>query len=240
MGGTIAITLREKDGTEYRMNRWTNTMPSFVEHTGFINGDKKHIEDFLSTWKKMKADSEAKSNKLIMTECYEPYDNICLHPNSYGLVVIDFVNNVILSMQSYTELGNILVTHSMLQNEHYYDEDYISVIKNFADAGTTKLKVSKTKELIEISSYEHLLRTLKKCDKFICNKLQLDMRPFSIEKFEETLEGSNLLRKRVLELGFKLSQKEIEMWDEWDREKEEEENYDDDEDEEEDEDDNVE
>lgn len=227
MGGSIAITLREKDGTEYRMMRWTNIIPYFVCHPAMINGDKAHIEEFLDQWKKMKQDSFSKKYEFPMTKVYEPYDNACLHPDSYGLVVIDFVNHIILSMQGYCGINVKHVSCILLNKNFYYDEDEIKVIKQLCNDGRAELEVfdvkSSTKSLTKIISYEHLLQLLNEQQiergaSFATSKLIVDMKPFAVEKFEETKKGSKALRKRVLELGFKLSRAEINAWNEWDKE----------------------
>lgn len=110
MGGNLAWTLRLEDGTEYRMDRWTNAMPELITNAAFLRGEPAAIEAALDSWLAMKADWEANKDngtfKLPMTEVYAPYP-YGMQPSEYGLVVTDFVTKTILSLQGYTNLGQI-------------------------------------------------------------------------------------------------------------------------------------
>lgn len=112
MGGNIAWTLRLHDGTEYRMDRWTNSLPYHIGHPAFFDGDSDHIADGLASWLQMKSDWEAHKDdenyNLPMTRAYAPYP-YGLHPSQYGLVVTDFMTNTILSMQGYSDLDRIFL-----------------------------------------------------------------------------------------------------------------------------------
>lgn len=49
MGGTIAVTVREEDGTVYKMARWTNTLPHFVLNEKLYNKNPDHLSAYLQT-----------------------------------------------------------------------------------------------------------------------------------------------------------------------------------------------
>lgn len=110
MGGNLAWTLRCEDGTEYRMDRWTNSMPALILNPGFLAGEDVAIEAALGSWIAMQEDWEENREigtfRHTMTASYAPYP-YGLKPSEYGLVVTDFVTKTILSLQNYTDLGRI-------------------------------------------------------------------------------------------------------------------------------------
>lgn len=107
MGGTVAVTIREPDGKEHRMSRWTMAFPDLVHDPRFIAKDPTYIADYLKRWYEMREDwiqnHETGKFKHRMTPCYG--DGIHLAPDDYGLIVLDQKENRVLSMQSYTTFG---------------------------------------------------------------------------------------------------------------------------------------
>ena len=110
MGGNLAWTLRLEDGTEYRMDRWTNPMPELIVTPAFLEGEPAALEEALSDWMAMKTDWDGNGATgdfaFPMTSAYAPYP-FGLKPSEYGIVVTDFVSQTILSLQGYTDLGGI-------------------------------------------------------------------------------------------------------------------------------------
>ena len=58
MGGNLAWTVRRSDGTEYRMDRWTNAMSELVTNPAFFQEDEDHMATCLESWLAMKEDWE--------------------------------------------------------------------------------------------------------------------------------------------------------------------------------------
>lgn len=120
MGGSIAVTVREPNGTEHRMCRWTNAIPWFMKNIRLLNKDPAHIREYLKDWQDMRADYEKHKDEwealkqkygdkvwdhdgpfeFPMTDAYAPYP--FLAPLEYGLVVFDMQKNHILDYQGYT------------------------------------------------------------------------------------------------------------------------------------------
>lgn len=105
MGGNLAWTLRLSNGTEYRMDRWTNALSELITDPLFFNEDEKHIQTCLESWLAMKEDWEANKDtgkfEHNMTKVYAPYP-YGLKPSEYGIIITDFANGVFLSNQGYT------------------------------------------------------------------------------------------------------------------------------------------
>lgn len=112
MGGTVSVVIR-RNGIVTPMKRWTNPLPHFVNCLPFIENKDKHFDDYFQAYNDMKADWEACDGKesftLNMTSVYAPYP-APMAPCSYGIVVIDCDNKVILSSQGYTTFGRIDIT----------------------------------------------------------------------------------------------------------------------------------
>lgn len=111
MGGNLAWTLRCADGTEYRMDRWTNAMPELIVNAGFLDGTPEAISEAVEHWMAMKADWEQNGGQrpfaFPMTSSYAPYP-YGLRISEYGLVVTDFQTHTLLSMQDYTSFDRIM------------------------------------------------------------------------------------------------------------------------------------
>lgn len=109
MGGSIAVTLR-RNGQEWRMDRWTNSLPGTIHDLDFLAGKPDSIQNYLQSWVDMAADWKAnkatKAFALNMTPVYAPYPH-GLKPSEYGLVVIDFDTSRILTCQEYSSIGSV-------------------------------------------------------------------------------------------------------------------------------------
>src|SRR6516225_9752224 len=106
MGGAIGFTLREENGKEHRMCRWTNMMPWAVDHIGIALKDPIHVHDVVRGWYEMLEDyKKGRKQKSPMAWCYCPYAG--LRPVEYGLVVVDLQQNWILDMNDYHRMGQM-------------------------------------------------------------------------------------------------------------------------------------
>lgn len=233
MGGTTSVTLRKPSGEEFRMTRWTNSMPWGICNPRMFNANEDHMDDYLEQWLDMKDDYEAHKDtgnfEHNMTDCYFPSEGLV--PCGYGLTVVDHVNNVILDSQGYTSFHNMNVAgisldihktddgkyecnmedSNFLCFKEFLEDDRIIGVEVANPEGNGLVAVPlPTKDLAElvniIGNYDHPLK----------NKwynFALDISPFTIETFEEcdSLETARMYA-RVLELGFELSDVEKAAW----------------------------
>jgi hypothetical protein len=227
MGGSIAVTIREPNGKEHRMCRWTNPLPHIINHPKICAKDPAYLANYLKGWYDFVEDWEQSGHKdekckHNMTSCYAP--NPYLAPYSYGLVVIDMQKDVILDMNGYTELGTLcdagvrlelMAPESMGLNPKD-EETHCAALKEFARQGKVVGFVQYKKKPLDWRGkpFEYIKDfILKNEEKY--GKIVLDMSPFKVERFEESHEGAMKMRERVLELGFKLSKKEEKLWTQW-------------------------
>ncbi len=109
MGGNIAVTIREQDGTEHRMCRWTNAMPGFLTNVRLAHKNSEYVGEITKTWYDFVKDyalhKEDEQFEHPMTSSYAPYP--FLAPESYGLIVVDMMTDQILECNGYSTVGNI-------------------------------------------------------------------------------------------------------------------------------------
>ena len=246
MGGTTSVTLRKPNGKEFRMTRWTNSMPWGICNPRMFNADEAHMNDYLKQWLDMKADYESNKDsgnfEHNMTDCYFPGEGLA--PCGYGLTVVDHVNNVILDSQGYTSFHNMNVAGVSLdinkvgegKYECNMDDSSFLCFKEFLEEGRiTGVEVINPEGngLVTIplpsNDISKLVDIIGNYDNPMKNKwfnFALDISPFTIETFEEcnSLETARMYA-RVLELGFELSDEEKEVWHALVREQKEEEEW---------------
>lgn len=244
MGGSIGITLRESNGTEHRMCRWTNVVPWTFDNLDFTNKDEAHISQFLTAWDEMVADYKRKDfEKSPMSEVYVPYGG--LYPTEYGLIVADFTTNTLLDMNDYHAIGKTSTIH--IRNEiqgvlrYQMDRDIllspvealVALTEDEPDSNCyTTLQFVKEGKVKQATKWDFSLEkhvpisveitNVQQLADFVMDPehefsvLKLDMSPFTLKTFERTLEGSQQLRQEVLNLGFVLTDEEVKAWDEFD------------------------
>ncbi len=132
MGGSIGFSIREKDGTEHRMCRWTNSMPYFINTPKFIHQDPQHLKKYLNTWYEMVDSYKSgayKNEQFTMADVYAPYP--FLAPMGYGLVVVDYKSLNVLHLQGYTSFGRLLPSdiNSATQGYEENSDEYLNDIK---------------------------------------------------------------------------------------------------------------
>lgn len=108
MGGTVGVTIIRENGEVIKMARKTGSYSSLFLSKAFNEGDyDKAINDYIQAFLEMKEDYETgEPFKYPMSPIYGFFNETS--PIDYGLVVIDFKNKKIHSMQEYDIVGSIL------------------------------------------------------------------------------------------------------------------------------------
>jgi len=229
MGGNIGVTIREENGTEHRMSRWTNPIPWFINNLKFLNKNPSHLQEYLKTWYDMRTDWLEHKNddkfELNMTPVYarHPY----LAPDEYGLIVIDMQRNVILEYQGYTIIGGIhsaTICYERDLGESMYTDGEMDTnrLRELFDAGKVKsietfAKVaskSKYKKMtIDLSGqkFDEVIKTTPDFARFL-----IDMSPYEVIHYEDrnSNEAKRMLRD-IKKLGFKITPEEKKIWSQW-------------------------
>lgn len=243
MGGSIAVAIRESDGTEHRMTRWTNSLPWGICNNKMLSEDRGAIDQYLDQWLSMKSDWDLNNAtgkfKFPMTECYLPGPGLV--PVEYGLVVLDFKTNTILSHQGYTSLDKMLASSINLEIQggswNDKDSDFHRAL-DFFKAGKIKTASIMGKDgledipipswLLDTPTAENLTKFIKDgCKRLFSFKslyfLNVCLEPFNFIDYRVTDGTPTDLYLKVKELGLVLSDDEEAGWKEWIEE--EDENY---------------
>ena len=225
MGGCVGITIREADGTEHRMCRWTNVI-SCLNDLRLYEKDSAFIREFNQKWEEMRADylKHKKDRKFEqnMTEVYAPYP--LLAPMEYGLIVIDMQKNIILNYQDASRLGGFDSPGLLLElisNQANRPNSMFTSFKNLFKAGRIKLVVNfLAKKQLDLSTYnfkaiETLLKEEMKSNRHLLTFF-IDTAPFElIEYAPNNVQAARKMLAKIKELGFILKAKEEKEWRNW-------------------------
>lgn len=231
MGGTIRVILKEEDGKEHRMNRWTNSFPGFIESEKFINKDPEHLKKYMKAYLEMKEDYEKNHEsgkfKLNMTDVYLPETDY-LGPTGYGLLVIDYTNNKILSNQGYSFPGYLQTLKVLgafdekdrkrLAECNIMDEEEAMCIEKWAEEGKLSGRYydKENEELIINKITREELVALAKSDKIpIYYDYILDMSPWEVKLYDEDKEGYAQMKQDMIEIGFEFTEEDEKGWEEY-------------------------
>ena len=169
-----------------------------------------------------------------MTECYSPFPAF-LAPEGYGLVVIDMVNNQILSSQGYCRFGHLNMAAVLNDKGDKYnfeiedESNYFRAKEFFQNKLATYLRIVKKKGKytgeptgIDFKQFLELIEdyqknpTKKKYKLFSMSKIQINLSPFTIKYYDKC----NDMLPDLEGLGFKITKKEEQLWGEWKKEME--------------------
>jgi len=229
MGGSIAVTIREEDGTMHKMCRWTNSTPNFVNDEKLFLCDKQHLQDYLKTWYEMVEDYDSGQNKLNMSSVYAPVR--LLAPVDYGLLLIDYKTKTLLNMQGYTDYGRLLATEAGLSNlilkRNGENNDFYFKIEALHKSGRLMRAETLSNKEIDLSkmSLEKILESCDRSSSFfnvfkhekreVWFEIFLKTDPWQFKRYEENVSGLKKLKEAVLELGFILTEEEEKEWKEY-------------------------
>ena len=230
MGGSIAWTVREANGVEHRMKRWTNIMPGTITDD-FLAGDPALFAEAMESYLGMKADWERNGPdgpfEHNMTDAYAPYP-YGLTPAEYGFIVTDFQTKTLISCNHYTSFDHIWVMRSMfhadLDGENQY-EDRIARYNRMFEEGRiltlwsfdrTNRQMNKLVPPVS-TSFKHLVE--QSCELVDDHMVTFDVQPpqgWTFLHFNSDRTDTRQQAFQAVEaLGFTISDEERAGWDEW-------------------------
>ena len=121
MGGTINIAARFNDGEAICIDGWTNFIPNMVMNDTTLSGDDSVVRE-----------------TLLEVANHQNYDGPQpFRASGYGIVVIDFIDKTIHSMQGYTNFsGDRMLAHFMDFNQSgWKGEGQIKGMEKFLESG---------------------------------------------------------------------------------------------------------
>lgn len=180
MGGVVALTLRMRDGTEHRMERWTNILPGYIRTIPFYEGDESVWEEAIEHWYTELA--KGQKGETIITS-WKMYDHPYLVPSEYGILVIDYVTMTVVDAQDYLGITTI-------------NPFYQKVFKELKD-----------RDMIGKDLFPDVV------DDKLWKLYEIKQDTWKVFKYDRTSNGLRKTKEKIKELGFKLSEKEEELWD---------------------------
>ena len=181
MGGNVNVFLRDNNRNFYKMTRWTNTLPSFLDCIGHVENEETHLDEYLESWLGMKEDWDKNRKtslfELNMTSVYFPSPNrICR--SEYGLVFVDYITKTIISYQDYTQIGVVGLAGFKMR----YGHDAMKSIFHIAEKGKMSYNPKWFKPLIikPVNDAKHMVKLLETNDSAI--HFLIDNSPWMIEQ----------------------------------------------------------
>lgn len=229
MSGTLAVTLREPDGTEHRLLGWNTVAPSFAR-AGLPEGEPEAIADVLDSWTRMRADLAENGPsgpfRYRNTAWFGPPG--LLAPAEYGLLVVDLAEGVILDGQEghpldqvplYRILGELEVVDGVVSCLEDSAADRFARLYGAGRVLTLYLPTIERKIDLPPDEPESLFRFLIELrgriahDTRLFSWFSLDLAPLRLERFDyQSRAQMRQMRRRVRELGFRLSTAESQAW----------------------------
>lgn len=219
MGGYVSETIRKQNGDIIKMCRVTGSY-NFMFFSKDFSNDKinEAIDEHVKTYFSLKENHKNKSY---------------LAPEDYGIVVIDFKNKKIHSMQGYDKPSyQHFVNISMLNNSESHEiydflfkqnrlaiytanNDYLAGFNDFFgnDISLSKFhQIIKNEFKIRYNNEDVLLE-----EDFNKSFFNLTIQPTSLKnfkyiKYEESIDGILSFITNLMNEGFKFTNKEKQMW----------------------------
>lgn len=200
MGGPIAVAARFNDGETICVEGWTNFLPNMIHNETTLSGD----------------DSIVKADLLKAASLNVYAGPIRLAPRGYGIVIIDFVERTIHSMQGYTRMGTTYLSDLTDQKKTgWKDGVFRNVLSegrgSLLDAGRVSIVATQGErhDPVRIDRHSALALLDEKFLMFMSGKglsvveMSIDMSPFVLHEYEES-NTMTPIRRRLARTGFPL------------------------------------
>jgi hypothetical protein len=202
MGGPIQIVFRKEDGTVRTPICWTNPWPHNIHCMQFLNKDQKFMNECIGN-----SDEQWKAEGGSVGGVY---------PNeSYGIIVIDWKLNKILSCNDYSNswghMGSYYFTNAEAYNSEHVD-DMNKLIANqrlvCAERYSPKTKSFSDGPSVEGKSLKQIAQMLEELEKKKMFYVKVDMKPFECICFDKSPEGFAAIKEMMKKDGFAIKDEE--------------------------------
>ena len=229
MGGTVAETIRKENGEIIKMARKTGAYNWMFFSKEFSNNQTElAIKEHCKVWFEMKEDFETgEPYKYTMSPVYGWCNETA--PIDYGLVVIDFQNKKIHSMQGY----DVPAQKSLISfaSSYYTDKEQTNINQFLIENNSLNLYNEKNMFVGDIQRLFGKNATItsvtKKIEKKLYKKINLfknddlnlfsyfkpkSLNDFEVISYKETPEGCIEMFKTLKKEGFYFNKEEIDSW----------------------------
>lgn len=222
MGGLIAVTIKQEDGTVHNMERWTNPLPYFLKDLRILEEDEEYIQEYINQEHEGKWEYTA--------------------PMGYGLVVLDLQSKAIFDCNGYSSFNHwsfsqIYLDSVSIRNHYgsitgpdkpdqtvaFDDVEYQGPcwkLKKWIEAGRIKAYDSvyepEAKLLCENPTVEEIIKLVQQRDAHSWGGFMIDWSPFDYFKWSDGPEESwSEMREQMVESGWKFTDDDLKEWDQF-------------------------
>lgn len=217
MGGTVAETIRKKNGEVIKMARRTGAYNWMMMSQDFCEGNiEKAIDAHVKVFLEMKEDYETgEPYKFAMSPAYGWCNQT--NPEGYGLVVLDFKKRTIHTMQGYDTPGEFHIYSLTSLDEKEHRELNAVLKKNLFIVKDIKNKTVKDVfdifgEDVSIEKIDKISLSEKGGDLRYLRLIPKTIKAFKYYKYEETPQGCLKMFNNLKKDDFKFTEEEINGW----------------------------
>lgn len=238
MGGSLAVTIVDPEGTWHKMDRWTNPTPWYFTDTRFLNGDPALLKEFLDTWYEMVKEYDDYANGVIgapeprmsKTYCNREYSSRDLvAPSEYGLVFLDIPGKRFWHMQGYSSYDRLSITRLLMDEQDWSTlrpEELKAEMAHYESMlprikiHTTPIGRGKSNDVpVSFSTVDELVahafsieadhRSRRTSN---WSSYELDMSGWDYRRFGDDRAGAAQFKAALTETGYEFSEKENHHW----------------------------
>lgn len=117
MGGKVRVVVRHTNSHVDSFVTWTNSIAPVLKDIRFLQGESslitESLEYFYEQRRNFLKEQEENTSVSKFSREYGSYSEQQKDPVEYGIIVVDFLNNEIYSMQDYTRLNERFINYSV-------------------------------------------------------------------------------------------------------------------------------
>lgn len=206
MGGCITVIIREENGQTHSLLRHTGRLPSILSNPKLFKKDESWLQSYIN-------------EKPYLYE-NDPDFKQPAAPSSYGIIVIDWQNNKIISANHYCNIGvsyphlwyeirdrKVLPTSDPVIKELW---EMKKILGLYCPAERESQDINDTATFEEFCLAMAEFSSSKTNRKRLPPFILLDMSPFEVQQFETDPEGFEKARLAILSEGINV---DTEAWD---------------------------
>lgn len=213
MGGAITVVYRRPTGEVISRIKWTNYLPSLFTDVRFFAKNDEWLMEYMNEGNDFHENTP------------EAFSQMPIAPSEYGIVVIDFIKDLIISWNHYC--SPCCFNHYWIENPDMFDPSPVSHIEELIKHKKIRgieFNVFKTSEkaflpLDSCKSFKEMADAVaafkKKEDMF--GYAQLDISPFSIKTFNKWDASKERIdihscKDLIKEIGIEISASDEDIW----------------------------
>jgi len=210
MGGSVTVAIRLSDGTAVCQDHWTNPTGYWLKRPALYESDAG-AREYLAEYAALENDRDGYGRPVRLAN------------GEYGMIVIDYVTNVILENNGYTDLGMLSAIKAKMgdrQNpllecaaagrlrlrtiEYRKAEPQWEVVSDVTGPNLPEREA--LNEIRRINGLPGMMESVDLLGAQVMREFVIDTAPFTIERFPEG--ETKAIRARLAEIGFPMTRRQ--------------------------------